>query len=143
MRSLRRGLQDRPERSVRLWAHVQTLGEVMSAERIQAYTSVPGEPETGPFIEWARGAGKKVAVPEDDVDPSWPDVVFVPGLAYTASGDRLGQGGGWYDRHLASVRLDCTTIGVCFHEQLLSAVPTEPHDIAVDLVVTERGPVVS
>ena len=59
-----------------------------------------------------------VAVPEDDVDPAWPDVVIVPGLAFTSTGRRLGQGGGWYDRFLVGVRDDCVTVGVCFHEQL-------------------------
>ncbi len=80
-----------------------------------------------------------VAVPESDVEPTWPDLVIVPGLAFTADGGRLGQGGGWYDRFLSRIRPDCTTVGVCFVEQLLDALPTEPHDIAVDHVVTEHG----
>ena len=81
------------------------------------------------------------AVPEDDVDPGWPDVVVVPGLAFAPDGQRLGQGGGWYDRFLIGVRDDCETIGVCFREQLVDELPTAPHDVAVDRVVTDSGPV--
>ena len=78
------------------------------------FETIPGEPETAPFIEWCRVNDVAVAVPDDEPDPSWPDVVIVPGLAFTAAGDRLGQGGGWYDRFLAAVRPECVTIGVGF-----------------------------
>jgi 5-formyltetrahydrofolate cyclo-ligase len=63
-------------------------------------------------------------------------VVIVPGVAFTRDGDRLGQGGGWYDRFLAGVRPDCTVIGVCFDEQLVDQLPTEPHDVSLACVVT-------
>jgi 5-formyltetrahydrofolate cyclo-ligase len=65
--------------------------------------------------------------------------VIVPGLAFTAAGERLGQGGGWYDRFLAHVRDDCVTVGVCFTDQVLDRVPTEAHDVRVDHVVTDAG----
>ncbi len=104
------------------------------------FTSIPGEPDTEPFVDWCRASGKEVAAPEGDADPSWPDVVVVPGLAFTAHGDRLGQGGGWYDRFLAGIRDDCTTIGVCFDPQILEVLPVEAHDVRVDHVVTESGP---
>ena len=68
--------------------------------------------------------------------------MIVPGLAFTRRGDRLGQGGGWYDRVLAGVRDDCVTIGVAFAPQLVDELPVEPHDRPVDLVVTEHGPAV-
>jgi 5-formyltetrahydrofolate cyclo-ligase len=141
MRTLRRSLADRGERSRRIWSHVVALEAVVDAERIMVFDTVPGEPEVGPFATWCAERGTIVAIPEDSVDPAWPDVVVVPGLAFTPNGQRLGQGGGWYDRFLVGVRDGCETIGVCFHEQLVDALPNEAHDVAVDRVVTDRGPV--
>ena len=62
------------------------------------------------------------------IDPAAIDIVIVPGLAFTRDGRRLGQGGGFYDRFLAQLPADCTTIGVGFAEQLLDDLPVEPHD---------------
>jgi 5-formyltetrahydrofolate cyclo-ligase len=139
MRTLRRALPERAARSERMWRHVTSLPSVDAADRILVFATIPGEPETAPFVAWCLDRSKSVAVPEDRVDSAWPDVVIVPGLAFTAAGDRLGQGGGWYDRFLATVRSDCVSIGVCFDDQLLDALPVEAHDVAVDHVVTERG----
>ncbi len=112
---------------------------VAVAETVLAFTTVPGEPETRELLVWCAATGRLAAAPEADVEPTWPDVVIVPGLAFTAAGDRLGQGGGWYDRFLAHVRADCTTVGVCFAEQLVDSLPVEPHDVTLDHVVTDRG----
>ena len=139
MRVVRRSVDDRAERSERIWAEVTSLAPVVATRRILAFRSLAGEPEVAPLEVWCATHGAESRVPEDDVDPSWPDVVIVPGLAFTRSGRRLGQGGGWYDRFLVGVRDDCTTIGVCFREQLVDELPTEPHDIAVDHVVTDVG----
>jgi len=73
----------------------------------------------------------------DPVDPQEIDVVLVPGLAFTRDGRRLGQGGGFYDRFLPLVREDCVTVGVCFAEQIVDDLITEPHDRIVDLVITD------
>jgi 5-formyltetrahydrofolate cyclo-ligase len=139
MRSLRRSLPDRDGRSEQLWRHLTGLGAMTAAEHVLAFTTVPGEPETRSLLVWCAATGRLVAVPEAEVEPSWPDVVVVPGLAFTTAGDRLGQGGGWYDRYLADVRTDCTIIGVCFSEQIVEALPVEPHDIAMHHVVTDHG----
>jgi 5-formyltetrahydrofolate cyclo-ligase len=78
------------------------------------------------------------ALPEDaNLDPSWPDLIVVPGLAFTAGGHRLGQGGGWYDRFLSERRADCTTIGVCFACQIVDHLPMDEHDVVLDAVVTD------
>ena len=61
------------------------------------------------------------------------------GLAFTAAGDRLGQGGGWYDRFLSACAADCAAIGVCFAEQVVDSLPVEVHDVTMDHVVTDRG----
>jgi 5-formyltetrahydrofolate cyclo-ligase len=139
MRALRRSLPDQAERSQRLWANVKAMPAVKAARVVMAFDSVPGEPVTAPFIAWCRERGKTVHVPEDDPppDPLTIDVVIVPGTAFTRDGQRLGQGGGWYDRFLRTVGADCITIGVGFSPQILDQLPTEPHDVRLDLVVTD------
>ena len=112
---------------------------LFTAETVLAFDSVPGEPATAELLAWCAATGRLVAVPENDVDASWPDVVIVPGIAFTLAGDRLGQGGGWYDRFLAEIRADCVTIGVCFAEQIVESLPVESHDVTIDHVVTESG----
>jgi 5-formyltetrahydrofolate cyclo-ligase len=139
MRTLRRSLPEREERSETLWRHLIALPSVAVAETLLVFTTVTGEPETRSLLVWCAATGRLAAVPEADVDPAWPDVVVAPGLAFTASGDRLGQGGGWYDRYLSRVRDNCTTIGVCFAEQIVDTLPAEAHDITMDHVVTDRG----
>jgi len=139
MRALRRALADRDQRSVDLWRHVIGVPAMVVAETVLVFATVPGEPDTAELLAWCAATGRLAAVPEAEVDPQWPDVVVVPGLAFTDQGDRLGQGGGWYDRYLAEVRADCTTVGVCFAEQVVGNVPVEAHDICMDHVVTDQG----
>lgn len=62
---------------------------------------------------------------------------LVPGLAFDRSGNRLGRGGGYYDRLLAPASGRKT--GVFFQFQELDAVPEEPHDRRLDAAVTENG----
>jgi 5-formyltetrahydrofolate cyclo-ligase len=135
MRAIRKALPDRAERSARIWRDVQQLAAMQRATTVLVFDTIPGEPHTAPFIEWCQAEGKTVAAPEDDVDPSWPDVIIVPGLAFTRSGERVGQGGGWYDRFLSKISPGSTTIGVCFEPQIVESVPTEDHDIALNIVI--------
>jgi len=62
------------------------------------------------------------------------DLVLVPGVAFDAQGRRLGRGKGFYDRLLAQVR--GTTCGVAFDEQIVEAVPVEPHDVRLNCILT-------
>ncbi len=73
-------------------------------------------------------AGRVVSLPD-------VDLLLVPGLAFTRGGQRLGRGGGYYDRALAGIREDALSIGVCFGFQLLETLPTEPHDQRVNRVL--------
>lgn len=73
------------------------------------------------------------------IDPTALDLVLAPGVAFDRLGGRLGQGGGDYDRLLSRLRPDCPTIGWCHDFQLVEAVPTEPHDRRVGLVITPEG----
>ena len=138
MRAVRRALPDRAERSVNIWFRVQGLPAVAAASTVMLFNDVPGEPETATFRRWCTANGKSVVLPEDSPppDPISIDVVIVPGLAFTAAGDRLGQGGGWYDRFLTTVRPEAIKIGVAFTPQIVDSLPVEPHDIRVDVVIT-------
>lgn len=77
--------------------------------------------------------------------PVVPDVVLAPCLGFTASGWRLGYGGGYFDRWLAA-HPHVTAIGVGWSIGLLddaATVPRESHDVPMAVIVTEAGVVVS
>lgn len=73
------------------------------------------------------------------IAPADLDLILVPGLAFTADGRRLGHGGGYYDRLLTQRRPHTAVLGVCFDFQLVADIPCEPHDLPVDVVITESG----
>lgn len=68
-----------------------------------------------------------------------PDLVIVSLLGFDARGYRLGYGGGFYDRTLAAWSPRPPTVGVGFELGRLEDVAPEPHDIPLDVVVTEAG----
>lgn len=71
-----------------------------------------------------------------------PEIVIVPGRAFTPLGIRLGRGSGGYDRWLADHVLSNPTlwsIGVCFDCQVVREMPTEAHDRSVDIVLTSSN----
>jgi 5-formyltetrahydrofolate cyclo-ligase len=76
------------------------------------------------------------AAPERD--PRDLDALLVPGLGFDRHGRRLGQGGGYYDRILPLLSPG-VSIGVCFAVQVIPWLPTGPHDVTVDRVVTETA----
>ena len=65
-------------------------------------------------------------------------VVLVPGLAFGLDGTRLGHGGGHYDRLLGGLRRT-DRIGVTVEGLVVSSLPTEGHDVAMNLIATEAG----
>ena len=62
------------------------------------------------------------------------DLLFVPGVAFTADGHRMGRGKGYYDRLLAHPAFRSPAFGVCFAEQLVAHLPMEAHDRPVNRV---------
>jgi 5-formyltetrahydrofolate cyclo-ligase len=73
--------------------------------------------------------------------PPWPidkiDFLVVPGMAFDEHGNRLGRGGGYYDRFLAQPGLRAFKCGLAFEEQLIPSVPMHKHDVPVDAIVTD------
>jgi 5-formyltetrahydrofolate cyclo-ligase len=67
------------------------------------------------------------------------DMIVIPGLAFDRHGYRVGRGRGFYDRFLSQKDFQGLRCALCFHEQLLNeAIPSEPHDVQMDLIVTDR-----
>jgi len=68
-----------------------------------------------------------------------PDVLLVPLLGFDAAGYRLGYGGGYFDRTLAAYAKRPATIGVGFELGRMPTIRPQPHDIPLDMIVTEAG----
>lgn len=78
-----------------------------------------------------------VDVPHDPAhaDPSLADVVLVPLLVADVEGYRIGYGKGYYDYFLAG--LNAVFVGICYDDEIVDAVPHEPHDIPVHYIITD------
>lgn len=73
---------------------------------------------------------------DDTADISQIELIIVPAIAYDRRGNRVGRGKGYYDRLLNTTQ--ATKIGVGYDFQFIEDdIPAEPHDVAVDIVITE------
>ena len=75
-----------------------------------------------------------------NVAPRDLDLLAIPGVVFDRRGGRIGHGRGYFDRLLAEVRPEATLVGLAFDCQVFDEVPMEPHDVPMDLVVTESKP---
>lgn len=65
------------------------------------------------------------------------DLIIAPGAAFDEAGNRIGYGGGFYDRLLSSLGRNIPVVAVCYEEQMVPAVPAEPHDIQIWTIITD------
>jgi 5-formyltetrahydrofolate cyclo-ligase len=110
---------------------------------------LPVVPAEGRDLAWAEHDGVLVPGRFGLLEPAgqrlpgpalrWADAVVVPALAVGRDGSRLGRGGGYYDRALASARSDAVLVAVLFDGEVLDAVPAGEHDRRVGAVVTPSG----
>jgi len=82
--------------------------------------------------------GVRVPVGTSDVRP---ELILVPLLAFTDAGERLGYGGGYYDRTLAGLRAksEVFACGIAYAGQKVTSLPTDDHDERLDGILTEDG----
>ena len=83
--------------------------------------------------------GVQVPRHREAVDPRELEVVLVPGVSFDAAGQRLGRGGGFYDRFLSTLGPEAATVGVCFGLQRLPSIPVQPHDARVAWLASSSG----
>jgi 5-formyltetrahydrofolate cyclo-ligase len=80
-------------------------------------------------------------IPEPDItkcktiEPQQIDLVLVPGVAFSKRNERLGYGGGFYDKFLPKLRSDCIKIGLGYEFQIMDKLPFEEYDIKMDLII--------
>ena len=110
--------------------------------------AMPAEGPGGMELRWVTAAGELLpdarGIPSPGpaaptADPAGLDLVLAPGVAFDATGARLGQGGGDYDRLLAALPARTATVGWCHDFQVIAAVPTEAHDRRVGWLATPSG----
>jgi len=77
-------------------------------------------------------------VSENQMSINDADIVIIPGAGFDASGNRIGYGGGYYDRLLSGLQKNIPVVAPSFEEQLVDVLPSEPHDIRVQMIVTDR-----
>ncbi|MCZ4273935.1 5-formyltetrahydrofolate cyclo-ligase [Maritalea porphyrae] len=131
---------------------------------ISAYWPFKGELDLRPFMEEAIGAGATIVLPVVEIraaplafrrwtpeakmergiwnilqpiDPKvfHPNVVIAPLVGFDEQGYRLGHGGGYYDRTLATFDVQPFKIGVGFKEQRLETIYPQPHDVPMDAIL--------
>jgi 5-formyltetrahydrofolate cyclo-ligase len=93
-----------------------------------------------PSLSLVRGSFK-IFEPPPSAPLILPDLMFIPLLAFDKGGHRLGYGQGHFDRYLHHHKV--LTIGVGFKGQEVEKIPHQPHDFALDYILTEEGIVVT
>ena len=87
----------------------------------------------------ADGVGMRAPLPE--AENLRPDIILLPLLGFDRQGNRLGRGAGHYDKALDGLRQtgSIATYGLAYDMQMVDKCPREPHDQAIDGVVTEAA----
>lgn len=154
-------IDEKRDFSEAIWCSLELIPDFQKSEVVLLYYSLPDEVYTHQFIEkWSDKKtillpvvvqeqlvlrpydksklvsgvfGIQEPVGVDFTDWDTIDLIIVPALGYDRQGNRIGRGGGYYDRLLP--QLKATKIGVCFPFQLVDKVPTEEFDSKVDRVI--------
>ncbi|WP_166649077.1 5-formyltetrahydrofolate cyclo-ligase [Naumannella halotolerans] len=107
--------------------------DASAADPQWAWYAGPEELQRGPF-----------GIPQPTTERLRPQtlaeaqVIICPGLAATASGDRLGTGGGWYDRALTWSDPKAAVVLLLNDNEVLDSLPTAENDVPVDVIITEE-----
>lgn len=154
---------DKQQKSTMLALALLVHPVVRSARVVALFYPLPDEPQIGEIIEllsrertvllprvegdvmhfypYSYGAmvkgsyGIMEPVGDEPFPPSEMDVIIVPGMAFTVDGRRMGRGKGYYDKYMSQYGFKARKIAVCFSEQVLSSLPSEPHDVIMDEVI--------
>ena len=113
-------------------------------KKIKISLPIVGKNNQMNFYEWLKNDPLKInkyGIAEPiSLKKIYPDIIFVPLVAYDADLNRLGYGGGYYDRYLDKIKniKKVLKIGLAFSYQKLKKIPINIHDKKLDLIVTEK-----
>ncbi len=97
------------------------------------------------FLNWSKNDPLSInqyGIPEPtSVETKYPDVLLVPLVAYDKKLNRIGYGGGFYDRYINKIkkRKKIITIGLAYSFQKVKEIPTNKYDVRLDFIVTEKN----
>lgn len=156
---------DRLRAAERAFAVMEKTAAFLMADNILMYHSLPDELSTLQFLDkWhsskrfflprVNGVNLEILpyecsslhlgafqIEEPNGDTTVPldviDLVVVPGIGFDRRGNRVGRGKGFYDRLLADTPV--TKIGVAYDFQVFDTVPSQAHDVRVDIVITDKA----
>lgn len=122
-----------------------------SYKTVSIYESLKSEPPTNKIINYLLQIKKNVIVPSSDdknadgfkflnnrgekykdAKIEDADIIFIPALAVSKDLNRLGKGGGFYDKALIKKRKDTPVFAIIFEDEIFETIPIEEHDIKVD-----------
>ncbi|MDE6801404.1 MAG: 5-formyltetrahydrofolate cyclo-ligase [Muribaculaceae bacterium] len=154
---------DRQRAAEAVFDQLEKLTQFMLADNILIYYSLPDELSTIDFIGKWHGrkhfflprvngldldilpyertrlhlGAFRIEEPlgDETTDIDDIDMIIVPAVAFDSEGNRVGRGRGYYDRLLS--RAKSVTVGVGYDFQLFDTIETEPHDVPLDIVITE------
>ncbi|MBD5244606.1 MAG: 5-formyltetrahydrofolate cyclo-ligase [Barnesiella sp.] len=159
---------DRETAAERVFSRLEELAAFMMSDHILMYHSLPDELSTRSFL--GKWAGRKrfylprvngvnldilpydrsrlhlgsfhIEEPDGDNTVSVDDIemIVVPAVAYDRKGNRVGRGKGYYDRLLADSK--AVKVGVAYDFQFVDEIDAEPHDIPVDIVITQSRTII-
>ena len=147
-----------------IFATIEQSTEFQSAQCIALFAAMKVEVATSAAIRHWRDMGKHIVVPrvegdimrfydydpalmttgsfgieepigDDECNPADIDLIIVPARAFTASGIRLGRGGGFYDKYMSLPSFRAAKVGIAFECQIFNTLPHDSHDILVDKVI--------
>lgn len=129
----------RAEPDLRDW-----MGRAAAAFGLELALPVVAAPDQPLIFRPYRAGGPMIAGRWNIAEPAGetvvtPDIILAPVVGFDGHGYRMGYGGGFYDRTLEAMSPPPQTIGVGFESARLPTIHPQPHDLRLDVIVTERG----
>jgi 5-formyltetrahydrofolate cyclo-ligase len=144
----------RAARAVALYSPVQNevetsaiLHHALTSDKKVFYPKLSSAGSTG--LARINSAAELVVGRHDILEPAGTDfiapvdcdnlVVFIPGALFDRRGNRLGRGGGWYDRELSELGNKGIFVGLAYASQMVESLPAESWDRRVHFIITEKN----